>query len=215
MYRTLLTPDWITVALFLSIVCLALAKYFFQNRFLSFILLPFTNKYVVLYNKKGQLASGFHVLLTLFQLINLSLFFFLAQKNLLGAPLGSTAWGFFILMGGLLLFQLGKLGLQCVNAFVFNTQELTAKLIFYKIAYLNYSSFALFFGNAIFVYLLKESTTTLYISLFLMIFLNVVGVIRLLKTYQNAVFPYFWYFILYLCTLDIAPLLLLVSYVKD
>lgn len=170
---------------------------------------------MVLYNKKGQLCNGFHILLTLFQLINVSLFLFLVQKNLLRAPLGSTSFGFFILMGGLLLFQLGKLGVQRFNGFVFNTQELTSELVFYKTSYLNYSSFTMFLGNAIGVYILKESIVVVYVTVILALLLNGVGVIRLLKAYRNVVFPYLTYFILYLCALDIAPLVLLASYLKN
>lgn len=213
--RTLFAPDWITVVLFLSLIFLTLSKYLFQSRFLSFIVLPFNTKYIVLYNKKEPLLHGFHILLTLFQLINFSLFLFLCQKNLLGAPLGNTLGAFFILMSGLLLFQLGKLGVQYFKGFVFNTQNLIAELLFYKTSYLNYSSFVMCMGNLVLVYVLSDSIITIYIVIALIIVINVVGILKLLKSRKGVVFPYFLYFILYLCTLDIAPLVLLGSYIND
>lgn len=213
--KVVLSPNWITVALFLSMLFLTLSKYLFQSRFFSFIILPFTNKYIALHNKKGQRFHGFHILLTLFQLINFSLFLFLCQKNILGVPLKNTVWTFFTFMGGVLLFQWVKIGLQRFQSFVFNTQDLISELIFYRTSYLNYSSLIVFIGNMILVYVLKDSVATLYGILILFFSINSIGIIRLLKDYQNVVLPYFFYFILYLCTLDIAPLVILVSYVKD
>lgn len=212
--RAILSTDWITIALFLSMVFLTLGKYLFQNRFSSFITLPFNNKYIVLYNKKGQRFYGFHMFLTLFQLINFALFLFICQKNLLDAPLGTTPRAFFTLMGWILLFQLLKLGAQRLKGFVFNTQDLVSELLFYKTSYLNYSSLIMGIGNVILVYIVKDPAV-LYVTILLFLFINGIGILRLLKDYQNIAFPYFSYFILYLCTLDIAPLLLLVSYVKD
>ena len=74
--KTVESLDWMTMVLFFSMIVLALGKYLFQNKFLNFMILPFNNKYVVLYNKKGRLFNWFHILLTIFQLINLSLFLF-------------------------------------------------------------------------------------------------------------------------------------------
>jgi len=48
----------------------------------------------------------------------------------------------------------------------------------------------------------------------LILLINAIGIAKLLKNYQKALFPYFMYFILYLCTLEIAPLVLIGSYLK-
>lgn len=213
--RIVFSTDWITLALFFSMVFLALGKHLFQSRFLSFMILPFNNKYVILHNKKGELFNGFHLFLTLFQIINLSLFIFLCQKNFAGAPLGENSFAFFTIMGGVLLFEILKLGLQHLKGFIFNTQELISRLVFYKTSYLNYSSGILFFGNVILTYITNSSIIAIYLIIALIIFINGIGLLRLLKDYQNTLLPHLLYFILYLCTFDIAPLLLLGSYVKD
>ena len=214
-YKVVDAVDWITVVLFFSMVVLALGKYMFQGRFLNFLILPFNNRYVVLYNKKGQLLNWFHILLTIFQLVNLSLFIFLIQKGLLTTPAESSITVFFTIMGGLILFQMVKLLLQFTKGFVFNTMELVSELTFNKISYLNYSSLIMFISNIILVYIFEDSKIVIYAALILIVSINLIGVAKLLKNHQKAIISYFLYFILYLCTLEIAPLVIVGSYLKD
>lgn len=206
--------DWMTIVLFASLVVMALGKYLYHARFLNFIILPFNDKYVVLHNKNGQLLNWFHILLTLFQIVNLSLFAFFVLRAF-DISLGEDPlWVFFMVLGGLTLFQLVKLGLQSFTGFVFNAQELIVGLIFSKTSYLNYSSIVLFVANVILTYILKDSKTVIYSAFILILLINGIGAIKLLKNYQKAMFPYFMYFILYLCALEIAPLVLIGSYLK-
>ncbi len=213
--KVALSPDWITLILVLSMTFLALGKYFFQNRFLSFALLLFDNKYVAHYYRKGGWLSRFHIFLTLFQYINLALFLFLCQQHLLGAPLGNTLEGFLVLMCGLFLFHWLKIGMQYLKGFIFNTKDLISALIFYKTSYLNYSGFIMFLGNVMVVYVLKEVKVTLYIVFVLLFLINIIGVARILKNYRNMILPFFLYFILYICLFEVVPLVLLGSYAKD
>ncbi|KAB5485072.1 DUF4271 domain-containing protein [Flagellimonas hadalis] len=206
--------DWMTIVLFASLVVMALGKYMYHSRFLNFIILPFNDKYVLLHNKKGQLLNWFHILLTLFQVVNLSLFVFFVLKAFGVLPGEDPLWVFLMVLGGLVLFQLVKLGLQSFTGFVFNAQELIVGLIFSKTSYLNYSSIILFVANVILTYILKDSKTVIYSAFILILLINGIGAIKLLKNYQKAMFPYFMYFILYLCALEIAPLVLIGSYLK-
>ncbi|WP_108422594.1 DUF4271 domain-containing protein [Flagellimonas amoyensis] len=206
--------DWMTIVLFASLMVMALGKYMNHARFLNFIILPFNDKYVLLHNKKGPLLNWFHILLTLFQVVNLSLFVFFVLKAFGVLPGEDPLWIFLMILGGLALFQLAKLGLQSFTGFVFNAQELIVGLIFSKTSYLNYSSIILFVANVILTYILKDSKTIIYGAFILILLINGIGAIKLLKNYQKAMFPYFMYFILYLCALEIAPLVLIGSYLK-
>ena len=59
--------DWITLIIFSSVIFLVLAKSLFYGRFLNFIILPFNNKYIFLYNKKDRLMNWFHIFFTAFR----------------------------------------------------------------------------------------------------------------------------------------------------
>ncbi|WP_036380336.1 DUF4271 domain-containing protein [Muricauda sp. MAR_2010_75] len=206
--------DWMTLVLFISLIIFALGKYFYHTKFLNFIILPFNDKYVLLHNKKGQLFNWFHILLTVFQAINLAFFIFLSLKAFDVLPSENHQNVFFLILALLVLFQIAKLILQFIKGFVFNTQGLISELVFSKTSYLNHSSILLFIGNVILVYIFRDSKMIIYATIILILLVNGIGVIKLLKNYQKAMFPYFVYFILYLCALEIAPLVIIGSYLK-
>ncbi len=213
--KVVVSLDWITIVLFVSMIVLALGKYLFQSKFLNFIILPFNNRYVVLYNKKGRLLNWFHILLTVFQLINFSLFLFFVQKTFFDAQSNSNLFIFFVITGVLLLFQLIKLLLQFTKGYIFNTTNLVSELQFNKISYLNHSSLVMFISNVLLAYIFKDSRIIIYSTIILIVSINIIGLVKLLKNYQKAIIPYFFYFILYLCALEIAPLVIVGSYLKD
>ncbi|TXN38076.1 DUF4271 domain-containing protein [Flagellimonas hymeniacidonis] len=213
--KVVVSLDWITIVLFASMFVLALGKYLFQSKFLNFIILPFNNRYVVLYNKKGRLLNWFHILLTVFQLINFSLFLFFVQKTFFDAQSNSNLFIFFVIAGVLLLFQLIKLLLQFTKGYIFNTTNLVSELQFNKISYLNHSSLVMFISNVLLAYIFKDSRIIIYSTIILIVSINIIGLVKLLKNYQKAIIPYFFYFILYLCALEIAPLVIVGSYLKD
>ncbi len=214
-YKAVESLDWMTLVLFFSMVVLALGKYLFQNKFLNFMILPFNNKYVMLYHKKGRLLNWFHLLLTVFQLVNLSLFIFLAHKAFYATSESNQLSFFFIIIGGLLLFQVLKLLLQLAKGFVFNTFDLVSELLFNKTSYLNHSSLVMFTANVVLVYIFKDSKIMIYIAFILIVAINAIGLVKLVKNHQKAIISNFVYFILYLCTLEIAPLIIVGSYLKD
>lgn len=213
-YKVVESLDWMTLVLFFSMVLLTLGKYLFQNRFTNFMILPFNNKYLVFYHKKGRLLNWFYILLTLFQLVNLSLFVFLVQRAFYSSPTDDLTF-FFMVMGGLVLFQLLKILLQVAKGFVFNTLGLVSELLFNKTSYLNHSSLVMFMANVILIYIFKDSKTVIYMAFILIVSINAIGLVKLVKNHQKVIISNFLYFILYLCTLEIAPLIIVGSYLKD
>ncbi|RIV44109.1 DUF4271 domain-containing protein [Flagellimonas pelagia] len=212
--KSIVSLDWMTLVLFSSLVLLAIGKYWYSSKFLNFIILPFNDKYVLLNSKKGPLLNWFHILMSTFQLLNLSLFIFLALRAFDVMPQGDPVFTFLIVLGGLALFEFAKLLLQSFTGYVFNNQEFILGIIFSKTSYLNYSSIIIALANILLIYVLIDSKATIYGAIALIILINGIGTIKLLKNHQKAMFPYFVYFILYLCALEIAPLVLIGSYLK-
>ncbi|MEM6863699.1 MAG: DUF4271 domain-containing protein [Bacteroidota bacterium] len=212
--KTVDSLDWMTLALVISLFILTLGKYLFENKFFIFLILPFNNKYMVLSSKKGRLLNWFHILITQFQIINFSLFLFLIQGTWGDLSTQHIRYPFLFIYAGVLFFQLLKILLQFLKGFTFNTQELVLDMIYSKTTYLNYSSLVVFLGNVLLIYVLKDSKTVIYIVISLIIFINAIGLVKLLKNHQKAVVYYLFYFILYLCTLEIAPLVVIGSYLK-
>src|SRR5690606_19739853 len=112
------------------------------------------------------------------------------------------------------LFLIAKAALQAFTGYVFNAQAMIKNLLFSTLSYLNHSGLILFLANLCLTYILVDSKTLIYITIILFVIIYGLGAIKLLKQHQKAMFPYFMYFILYLCALEIAPLVLIGSYLK-
>ena len=207
--RMVLSNDWITGILLLSLLCMVFAKELFYNRFLNFIILPFNNKYIFLYNKKGRLLSGFHLAFSLFQILNLSLFVYLGSLSWGHESRWGSSFVYPVILGGLLAFILLKIGLQLTAGYIFDREKLVNSLIFKKISYLNYSTLVLFAANLLLTYLLPQSKAIVLAGFSLALLVNIIGWITILKMHQKYVSTHFFYFILYLCALEMAPLVII------
>lgn len=207
--------DWITLVIFTSVLCLVIAKSFFYSRFLNFIILPFNNKYVFMYSKKDRLLNWFHVFFTLFQLLNFSLFLYLARTVIAGSDQLKYPYLFIIILGCLLIFLFVKIIVQLSNGFVFNNVKVITEFIFKKLSYLNHSSLVMFLANVLLAYVFKGSGAVVYITIFLIFLINSAGWITILRIHQKLITGYFFYFILYLCALEIAPIVIIFNYLIE
>lgn len=213
--RTIENADWITIVLCVSILFMVLAKQFFYSRFTNFIILPFNNKYVFLYNKKDKLSNWFTIFLSLFQVLNFALYIYLVTDLFSANSHHKSSYLFYIITGVLLLYFALKVLVQLANAFIFNISDVITEYLFKKISYLNYSSLVMFIANVLLTYVLKDSKAVVYVSAFLILLINSIGWVIVLRNHQKLITNNFFYFILYLCALEIMPLVLIGDYFKD
>jgi len=168
-----------------------------------------------MYNKKDKIFNWFNILFTAFQVINFSLFIYLAKNIFFESIYDDNPIIYLVILGFLLLFLLIKTFLQLGNGIIFNSNDTITMLIFKKISYLNYSSLVMFLSNVILTYVLKDSKAIVYVSIFLILLINTIGWITVLKNHQKFITHNFFYFILYLCTLEFSPFVIIGSYLKD
>ncbi|TVZ15752.1 DUF4271 domain-containing protein [Maribacter sp. MAR_2009_72] len=212
--RTILQTDWITITLFTSFICVLIAKSFDYTRFVNFIILPFNNKYITIYTKKEKLFNWFHILISLFQIINTTLFIYFIWREFLNTGVVKNPFLFPILLVVVFLFITLKTVVQLANGFVFNSYKTFNELIFKKLTYLNYSGIVLCIANIFLTYVAIDHKIIIIIGSVLFIAINIIGWLTVLRNYQNFISSYFFYFILYLCALEIAPLVIMGSFLK-
>ena len=209
--RTFGQTDWITITLMASLLFPLIAKSIYYPRFLNFIILPFNNKYISMYTKKEKLFNWFHFLMSIFQIINTTLFIFFIWRAYLNPTESKNPYIFPLLLTGVFLYITAKTMSQLFNGFIFNSYNTFNELIFKKLTYLNYSSIILFIANVFLAYVFIDSTIVIIIG-FLVI--NIIGWVTVIRNYQKLISTYFFYFILYLCALEIAPLVIMGSFLK-
>jgi hypothetical protein len=202
--RILESKDWATILFITSLALIALTKTVFESRFSDFIRLMVSDKYIKIYKDSGNLMSWFNVLLFLVQIISISFF---VQIVLSAFGYVSKADGVIYMRISTLLsvFILSKYLVEKIIATVFDIEEFTEHFNLQKVSYRTYLAIALLPINIILFYNNNISITLINIIIFIVLSINVLAYLNSLKIYQNLIIGKIFYFILYLCTLEIAP----------
>ncbi len=202
--RILETRDWATIIFIIAFILVAIAKSVFENRFSDYIKLIVSDKYIKVYKDSAHLMSGFTILLFLVQLISLAFFIQLILSYFGYAS--KTDWILFIqIFTFLMVFVLSKFLVEKIIATAFNIEEFTEQFNLQKVSYRTYIGLLVLPIDIILFY--NENPSNILIMLFIGIVLtiNLLTYLISLKNYQNFLLSKVFYFILYLCALEIAP----------
>lgn len=196
--------DWATILFVLCFVLMAVNRAVFELRFNEFVKLAFSDKYIKIYKDSGNIRSGFTVSFFFIQIVS---FTFLIQFLLSYFGMAEkTNWITFIQIFTLLfVFILSKYLVEKIIATAFNIEDFTEQFNLQKVNYRAYIGLLLFPVNVVLFYNNDPHPVLVYIILGLMLAGGIFSYAVSLKTYQNLIIGKLFYFILYLCTLEIAP----------
>lgn len=202
--RILENKDWATVLFVFSFALIAVAKTTFENRFNDFLRLIVSDKYIKIYKDSSHLMSWFTITLFFVQLLSLAFFIQLLLSYF--GFVSKTDWLFYIRISTLLgVFILSKYLIEKIISVTFNIEEFTEQFNFKKVSYRTYIGLLLLPVNFILFYNNNVSIGAIYTILFTILLINTVTYLNSLKIYQSLIFGKLFYFILYLCALEIAP----------
>ncbi len=201
--RIIPSQDWATAIFVLAVVLIAITRTVFEKRFADFVRLGISDKYVKVYRDPSHITGGFTILLFFVQLISLSLFILLALDKFGYAQ--KTDWLLFTMIISLLgTFILAKFLIDKIIAASFNIDEIAEQFNLSKVSYRTYIGLALLPVNGILFYNdLPEIAYFIIISALLTT--NLLTYLLALRNYQSIVVEKLFYFILYLCALEIGP----------
>lgn len=193
--------------LFFTII--AFLKIAYPNHLMEYLKLPFNNKYIIIYEKKERKLHLFTVIMFVLQWISLSFiaYFLLRNYNINYLIISGFMWiDVTITMFFLLLL---KIFIQLFISTLFDLQSFYKSYFFTKVSYSNYASVLIVLYLFCIVYTSKITELHLFLSLLILLIINVLSWITIIKIHQNSIKTYIIYFILYLCTLEIAPYIFL------
>ena len=147
--------------------------------------------------------------------LNLCLYLTLVAGTLFPEEIRADGTVMLVIAAGLILLFAGKFLLQFAGGAILEFRGLLDSLIFKKMTYLNYSALLMFLANLLLGYVLRDSKIVVFTSLILILVINLIGWIGILKIHQKLIASHLFYFILYLCTLEIAPFLIISNLLKD
>lgn len=202
--RILENKDWATLLFVLTFAVVAMTKSAYESRFSEFSKLIFSDKYAKIYRDNNHLKSSFTVGLFFVQIISFA-FFILLTMNIFGHA-SKTDWVLFIQIATFLLyFILGKYLIEKIVATSFNIDEFVELFNLQKVTYRTYIGVLILPINAILFYYNNIPQIIPLGIIGISLCISVYSYFISIKTYQNVIIGKLFYFILYLCALEIAP----------
>lgn len=201
----------------LSVAVFAFLKIYHGFALNMFLGLITNNKYTIVFHKGEKNEIFFTFLLFVVQCVSLTIVtYFIFQNALFKMPSQfwsvPLAWAIFIF---LLSFSLLKIFLQYIIIYVFDIQHFGKAYLFEKITYSNYAGFALLLSSFMVIYGGNRNIYGLYVSVALFVCIMFLGMFSFFKKNQQRLKPHLFYFILYLCTFEIAPYVLIGYCIKN
>lgn len=214
MLRETVSNDWFTVFIVLALGFLALSKILFARRFDDFIEVISNSKYLKIYAREQKFIDGFDSLIFLNLIISVSIFSFLTYSEFVN-PAEFDLTQFFKLLFGIGAIVLIKVLLERLIGSLFEIDALIDSYLFQKTTYKNFTGLVLLPVNILLIYSFSTSKTIIYIILGVILLINLIGFITSFKNHQKILLNNFFYFILYLCALEIAPYLILYWFISN
>lgn len=208
MLREIPSHTLMTILMLVCLAAIAGAKLLAPKRFNEFILVVGNSKYLKIYGKDQKFFDYYDGLLFTNLVVSGAIFCVLLIQYLEFSILVNITL-IVKLIVGITVFILVKVLLERLLASLFQIESIIDSYIFQKISYKNYLGLLLLPINAVLVFGISPSKTLLYSIIFLLFIVNISGLLTTYKTYQNEIKNHFFYFILYLCALEIAPYIIL------
>jgi len=202
--RIIENKDWATILFVISFAIIAMTKSAFENRFSDFAKLIYSDKYTNIYKDSSNLKSGFTISLFFVQIISLA-FFIQLSLSFFGYA-SKTDWILYIQIITLLVFfVLSKFLIEKIIATAFGIEEFVEQFNLQKVTFRTYIGLVILPINIILFYYDSISRNILIFFIAIVLIINIFTYLVSIKNYQKIIFSQLFYFILYLCALEIAP----------
>ena len=214
MLREVLSNDLFTIAIVVGLVLITLSKAMNPKRFNDFAIVLGNSKYLKIYARDQKFFDLFDALLFANYTIGLSVFSVIAFNQVFNPVV--LSFPFFIKLAlAIAILIIMKILIERLLGSVFDIDFLTDTYLFQKITYKNFIGLILIPINLFLVYAVPVSNALIYVFIGILTLIFCIGILTTIKTHQNLIKQNLFYFILYLCALEIAPYIILYAFVID
>jgi len=206
--RVFISQDWLTIVIILTIGLIALNKLWKPERFSKIKTLLYNDFYINDFSKATILVTNiFTYLFVVINSVIISLLLFIIIDKVFKKQ---SDFGDFQLFSIILSSVFGYIIVRAIVGYLlgslFEFEKEQQYISFLKISYLN--NFSILILPLLIISFYTNSTLFSYFSIAISILLLLFYFIKIIKLNQKLIFGSFFYFILYLCALEIAPILL-------
>ena len=213
--RHAVSQDWITLLLVFAFVLLVIAKYAFTQRFAHFSMLFATDKYLLLKGKDPNLFHPFNILLFVVNAISAGLFIYVFYLTFMEPDPDRPRILFLRIVTAYTAFVLLKFSVEKILADIVSVYDKMNYYLFHKLSYRNFMALILLPVTMVFIYIWEPSPLVLYLVLGLILLMNLITLLSAFVKNQQYILNNWFYFILYLCALEIGPYYILYKLVTN
>lgn len=203
-YRVTEDKDWAFIVFIMSLLLVVFIKSSFEKRFYDFSRIIISDKYHKVYKDSSNIMSIFTIFIFIVNIISLA--FFIHMVAVYYGLTIKTDWTLFTRIATFLtVFILVKYLIEKIVATIFGIEEIMDEYNVSKVNYRIYVGLLLLPLIVVMYYNNWISNKFIIPLAFLLIVINLFTYVITLVRYQNLVLSKLFYFILYLCTFEIAP----------
>lgn len=212
MIRDILLKDAFTVIILSLIVIITLIKYNNHKKFNSLLKIFWNSSYLKKYKYEKITYYLFDYFLQINFIVSLGLFVFIYNIIYNGNRLSFNFLEFIDIIQIIITFLVLKNLTEIVISWIFNIQWLTNLYLNEKINYNSLIGLIILPINVLILYFFNPSINILFIFIYIILLLKLTAYVNSFILHQKTIKKSWFYFILYLCTLEIIPYLLLYNF---
>lgn len=214
MLREYFTQDLYTALILFCLLLVVVSSQLYSSRFVDFIAVVWNDKYSKLYFRERKKLDIFNGLLFLNLVISGGIFLVICYHYFIEKTNQESFTVLIVTLSLLLIFIL-KVLLERLIAYFFEFSEMAKQYLFRKTTYKNSSGLILLISNVLLIFSEIDDIVIIYAVISIIFLIITIGFIRFIKDYQKVLIPNLFYFLLYLCALEIGSYVILYKVIKD
>jgi len=201
--------DWITLIILGIIFLVVLANFTDQKRLRHLFALPYNKFYRLQYATHTR--DFFNGLFFIISTLTLSLFIFLSVQKLNPNFIAYNSNPYLKILGVILGYWVFRYVLGIIVAYLFEINKTQNQALFIKMSYYYSASLYLLLFLVFSLYFFDFHINFIYFTGVFFIVFFLIRYINFLVFFKRQISSHLFYFILYLCTLEIAPIFIAVK----
>lgn len=207
--RYSLSNDLLTLVILLVLLLLVTAKQLYPYRFQDFVALFKSGKFMVIKSREHKSLFGFNVLMLIIHLLSISVFIFVLYREFVDHRILENWILFLRIFTGYSFLILLKITIEKIIGNVFDLDDIIDNYLFLKHTYRNFITLGVLALSIFLVYSPHFPLWTYYIIFGCLAVATVISFSNIISKNLGLVTNNLFYFILYLCALEIAPYIIL------
>jgi hypothetical protein len=214
MIRDVISNDGYVISSLLSLLIILIVKKINRRRFSDLIRLFANSNYLRIYLKEHRFLDLFDFILFLNFIINCTTHAYILYSSFINLIEINTN-KFATISIAFTIFLVLKLILKLLTGYLFDLYKTISILIFQQVSTINFIGIMLLPINLLLVFGLNFDIRWIIISTVLIATTILIGMLKTIQTNLNFVLSNFLYFILYICTLEIGPYIIIYDQLKN